>query len=366
MEVLAIILSLIVIVKSIVDIIKRVELGKYAKDNNTPKEQIIRFDLKDNKSCIIGIFLSILLIFVLTFIIMFYRRLGVFLCFWIAVIFCAIFVLILLGNFIGFIFANRYLASLRRQGYIAPQDKRDYDYLVSRLVSADEALLEEDEPLRDASSIIEMVITLLVFAICIGYDIYFAITYDFLSRDIAVLARIMGFLDIFWLICAILFYRNSDNTRYKNKGQTVLGRKTRMSVLGFVIFLMIFACITFFIKKIFKDFSVFIFKTNCSINMQIEDAIAYAANEAIENGLAITDEKLEQIEEGVNILDWDSDCQFADYILEKLDQASFKDIAHLIRNTYEQPQVMMCLEDDQTRVEICGAYTLYDFYDRVH
>lgn len=338
------------------------EADEYIIQNDINKDQIIAYDLNDNKYRIRVIFFSLIGINNTAMGALLVNLGGEILSVILYILLLFIFVALVLYNIVIYIKASVYLDKIKKSGYIVPENRADYSYLIENLVINGQQTLEENEPLRDKVAIVQSIISGFIFLACMAYNVYFGIHYYYFGNDDHTILVIMSILDMVWLINALVLFVKSDNKKYKNTKQNVLGRKNRTTIAGFIAFLIIIGFFTFMVKNALYSMSLYIFKSRCAVNQQWVDSYRMTFNEALNEDYDITGEKLEELKAGTDVTKWENDCEFTDYILEYLKLDSFNEFKKNLKNVYEEPQVIVTLVDKEVEVTITGVYTAEVIY----
>lgn len=249
--------------------------------------------------------------------------------------------------------ASEYLHSLKRQGYILPDNKAEYSYAVEMLIKEDEVEMPEVE--RDKRSLVFSVIALVIFLACIIYNVIFIRIYYYFDSDVAIF---MSVLDLFWLFAAFMFYRQSNNKKYRNDGEIVRAKKNRMTLAASIFFIIFFLGATLFVKNMCYTMLRYIAKSKAQQNVEYQIQMGKDFSTIAEEQGEIPEDVLQELKEGTDITQWENDCEFKSAFLDKYDKNSFSELRDLVRNKDGVPKIIVKYENDEFTVTFENVYSI--------
>ena len=269
---------------------------------------------------------------------------------------------------IKIIVATDYLKQLERAGYILPVDKKDYDGVVENLDTAEQSqgrnaqdLQEEkkQKPINCSGRLLSGV-CVFVFLVCAFLNILFYRKYRIIGESAQGTLGIKFFCDAIWIIMAIVLFIQSDNTRYKELGDTDQGKKIRLSAGKSTLLMIVLLIGTCIVKAVTTQMSDYIFRTMVYNNEEIRRMTQGALEEAYECQQRIDSDTLLMLEEGTNILEWDDSTEFRKMVLERMPSESYESLRENIELAKGEPEMYVRFVDDEFEVQLLNVYTLVD------
>lgn len=354
MQILITILPVCIFVLVLIAVLRRdSEKNKISKDNNVAIDRIIKYDLSDQKK------FSILSAFAFIFVLYIFPRLffaGSAL-FYLAFIFVAGLLMYLLLKLFSCTF---YLHQLKREGYIRPQNKADFNYSLDELPKESNITLAADEDAKHQPSLVFAGIFASIFLLGIAYNIYFYTTNPQFGENAKTVSIMMSIADIFWLISSLIVYRQADNRFYKEPLNDDRNRRKRGSLAGRILYLIVFSAITLFIKDMFYNMTQYIYRANISTNIAIQETVEFAFSNATSELGEIPEDIEAELKNGTNILLWKNDCEYKDHILNTLQYDSFEDITSKIKLQKDTPEIIVTYDGKVFEARILNVYTRED------
>lgn len=343
---------------------KRNHEEKKIKERGFSKEYRIKYDKKDRRAYfIIGIvsFLTIILLSVLSDV----DNFGSFGA--ISYLIALASGLLLIGTVFKYIDCCDYLKKLDRNGYLIPLDKKEYGYSLEELkrISDEErqnnekSVLEAtaDSKKRDSRSIIFCVASIVIYIFSLIYSVDFLTSKYPLYGEPAKNAFVfMLVFDCIWLIFAIKYYIQSNNEKYKDITDICEGKKSRPTLVNSIVALILVMGFLFMIKANFSSLAHFISKNMISVNAMYCDEIQLSFKACNEEGI-IPDEVLKELKGGVDITNWEADCDFKRTILKREGCDSFAELRDKVRNPNGVPQIIVIYDGEKFIVTIENVFT---------
>ena len=237
--------------------------------------------------------------------------------------------------FVRFVIAIFYLRGLKKLGLIIPVDKNLYHGALSELPQID----NKPEGSRNIDSLIIMGLYLAGGATCVALTIKFWKDWNFMS-GINMTLWIYGIIAAIWLVLGVLFYIQSDNSKYRDN---ILDdaddyRKFRISMSTGVIVLLVLLIASFLSIVILNVMVGIMFNVKAendqkmlmSLGHSIKDSLLEVYCEGMEpDEYRSTYQKLK---DGMEITEWESgDDELAKLIEEKYpEQSEIKGAKHEI------------------------------------
>lgn len=201
-----------------------------------------------------------------------------------------------------------YMRRLQQHGYEVPEDKRQYDYILEKLpiqqLTADAVSNAET---RNKSSVILGVLSLVSLIILGISNVLYLVEWSFYHEEIIFMICMIFVIDIVLLVYCVLFFRQTNEVRYKNDVEIDSSRKNRMPFVEGVLTILILICLSVFMKYEAHSLTDYIFKSHVSADMttlqnvdrafvnayvtmeQLDgDAMKYISENDLENGADIT------------------------------------------------------------------------------
>lgn len=221
---------------------------------------------------------------------------------------------------IVFIDGTLYLKGLEKAGYEIPEDKNQYDSLLSNLPR--KIIVEENKAERNKGSItlciIDGIIALIFWGIAIKYIVqWYSIV------DIGFFAFCLTLLGTFWAIGALTNYKQSDNRKYKNFFDNDNNRKNRTPFSNGIATIIILLVISSVCARLPFSMTEYVAKSRLYGDEQIMDSLLKTALDIIaENEYCIEEEwpeSYKMLTEGVDFFeaDWEDDL-FTRKLLESM------------------------------------------------
>jgi len=187
-----------------------------------------------------------------------------------------------------------YLRELVKRGYIIPESKHDYEGIISNLpknpdfISNTEASLQNiTNEGRNKESLIlaslSFILSVVIVIITIGFyeEWYFANIWDVLVVFI--------FAILYWIVSGLVFCRQANNEKYKDRLDLESNKKIRASLGGGLTYVFLMGGFTLLCVAAFMSLMKFIIKNRIATDMARLDNCKYICQE-------IYDEKKDFIE----------------------------------------------------------------------
>ena len=138
-------------------------------------------------------------------------------------------ILILLGLFLGipmflyFLYhmlaSMAYLKRLEKYGYEMPRDREIYENVLERLPKK-EGLVQSEQPTYSKTSKVLLMICICVALIMLGGTGYYIAKWHFMGEEAISMLVIQLIGDVFWVLPAWIFYKQTDTKKYTLKKKT--------------------------------------------------------------------------------------------------------------------------------------------------
>ena len=179
--------------------------------------------------------------------------------------------------------AMSYLKRLRKHGYEVPENKKDYDRLLERLPRQEQNNGMEDVQDRNKASFILGICCLIALLLLLGVNIWYITEWYFLNvGELVFLIGLMSVVDIALFIYGIIFFRQTNEKRYKDDVEIDNARKNRMPVPEGILTILILLGISILVKYTAHSMTDYVFKSRISADMETVQNIHQSLTSAYE------------------------------------------------------------------------------------
>lgn len=145
-----------------------------------------------------------------------------------------------------------YLQRLKKYGYEIPQDKQVYHENLKLLPKMENT--GQTPPGISYGSIVLAVVTGMVAAGLIAYDIWFWGQYSFVGTDIRLFEGILCSGTLLWLLYIVSYAMQISSKKYKNDVEIDANRKNRKSLISGLTNIAGWLALTIFVVWVIKSF----------------------------------------------------------------------------------------------------------------
>ena len=203
-----------------------------------------------------------------------------------------------------------YMRRLQQHGYEVPEDKRQYDYILEKLpiqqLTADVVSSAET---RNKSSVILGVLSLVSLIILGISNVLYLVEWSFYHEEIIFMICMIFVIDIVLLVYCVLFFRQTNEVRYKDDVEIDTNRENRMPLVEGVLTIMILICLSVFMKYEAHSLTDYIFKSHVSADQTSLQNIKRAFESTYIVAEQLDENAMEYIskynlQEGIDITTW--------------------------------------------------------------
>lgn len=152
-----------------------------------------------------------------------------------------------------------YIRRLKAHGYEVPYNKRDYGNSLHKLPCLGDGTIAEG---KSKESLALCILFWCVFMFSNIWNAYYAIHwYGYLEENALFLTKVLIFLDLFWMIMAIVFFFQRNNKKYRDDVDKDLKRKVRMSLERGIVTCVIVLIIVSYVKCIVVEMSEYVYRS---------------------------------------------------------------------------------------------------------
>lgn len=331
------------------------ELNKRIKDGAVPEEYAIRYDGGVQKALFVLFAISgISFLFNIMIASLYFlgedKLLG-----GISLILIVFFLINIIVSMTKYVVANSYLKDFKRAGLIVPDDARNYGFDSRNLVKINEATLPNGMAARDKKTVVFAGIYLIVFVILEVYNLICKFANPQYGSDLFGLFYLMCILDLLWLIISFVVYRQSDNTKYKNQSDDSRGKKNRPSYVAMTGVLLILIVITLVVKSTEVNLLKFMYITYSDNNLYVSDSLRSIIQSRYDDNV-IPINMVSDMKTGFDFLTYPMPGDLAEDMLSYMGCSSYEELKNKIRLTYDEPRVMVWLDNGNVYVRIENVY----------
>lgn len=259
-----------------------------------------------------------------------------------AYFFCDVFLI----TFIIYIVGKIYLIRLKNYGYEVPNDRREYDKKLTNLPKDEKVYkkIVKNQGARNKWSVWLALIHFLVLLTCVIFNICLYIEWKFL-RDVGVFITELCVLDCFWLILTIYYFRQGDNSKYRDAFELDEDKKKRVCFPYGLMLLAVVAIATIFAKMQAFNTMKYMLKTFESEDLATLNTIRAAVAEEYKESPEALSEK------SYILTDMDKpEGEFWTNVAEVLGISNYKELADKIRVADGKPKIEIRIDDDNVVV----------------
>lgn len=139
--------------------------------------------------------------------------------------------------------SHTYLKRLEKYGYIVPENKKDYDNDIERLVN--EEIKSYTEPSKESS-----VLALVSWSVSlgmVGFTIFYFIRFSHMLENMSFLGCVAIFVAILWAVFGAYFWRQRSRERYRDDVEYNSPLKKRNHLVEGLVTVVILLAITVFV-----------------------------------------------------------------------------------------------------------------------
>lgn len=160
-----------------------------------------------------------------------------------------------------------YLRRLRKHGYEVPENKKDYDVLLEKLPRQVQEDTEQTRKKCNKESLALGVCSMVALFVLVGIDIWYISEWYFLRDEIVFMIGLMSVVDVVLFIYCIMFFRQMNETYYKDDVETDAIRKNRMPLAEGVLTVVVLLVISTFVKYTAHSMTDYVFKARVSADI---------------------------------------------------------------------------------------------------
>lgn len=203
-----------------------------------------------------------------------------------------------------------YMRRLQQHGYELPEDKRQYDYILEKLPkqqsTADVVTKVESRNKHSFMLGVLSLLLLIIFGVC---NVLYLVEWSFYHEEIGFMICMIFVVDIVLLVYSVLFFRQTNEVRYKDDVEIDSNRKNRMPLVEGVLTIMILLCLSVFMKYEAYSLTDYIFKSHVSADQTTVQNIERAFESTYIVAEQLDENAMEYIskynlQEGIDITTW--------------------------------------------------------------
>lgn len=151
-----------------------------------------------------------------------------------------------------------YMKRLKSYGYELPINKKDYNNNLRNLPIVAEP---EGVSLGSKYSRAFMIVALALYVIFLGLDIYYYAKWNFMGENSLGLFIVIMILHLFWVFFALALRKQSNKEKYRDDVEKDYSRKTRWSMEGLIVAVVIMAFISLYANICAHTMTEYIYKS---------------------------------------------------------------------------------------------------------
>lgn len=249
-----------------------------------------------------------------------------------------------------------YVHRLKRHGYEIPYNKRDYHNDLRNVpCNGGQSSIPNNREHGNKESRVLFLIYMSIWFIANGWNIYYIVYwYRYVDTVATFLLCAQVILDLYWLISAIVFLRQTSMEKYRDDVETDDARKERTSVEKGVmqgIVMLIVMCI---IKTVLINMSDYICHSRAEHDQLFLEMLQEEINLAIQEETILADsDSYRQMTMGCYISDWGKpEDEFSRTIAERLGISDFSELEDHIYHSDGKPEIYVKISEGKVLIQM--------------
>lgn len=260
-----------------------------------------------------------------------------------------------------------YFRRLEARGYEIPDDKKEYDSMLELLPRTNgEQVVEIEGTVKNKTSKVLLGLCVLVYLVMLGLTIWYYRKWSFIGDDALFLLVIQLVTDVLWLCPIRLFYKQTDNRKYKDDVEIDASRKNRLHWVDGLILILVLAGASLLVKQTAHNMSEYMYQTWMSQDEKriggIRDVFEVAyIDPAISKDDESWRETMAALEEGVDITTWGvPEGEYQEAVAMMLEITDFSSLKSSFQSTDGPAIIYVKMENGNFVVELRNLHKVTD------
>ena len=246
-----------------------------------------------------------------------------------------------------------YIRRIKFHGYEIPYRKSDYDNNLQNVPRKNGQVFDETK--KNIESRILCFIYLIVYLLVNFWNIYYIVSwYKYVDSNAIFLLCVQLILDFYWLISAIIFYRQRNIEKYRDDVEMDAGRKKRTPIEKGMITCAILLIVMVYAKMIIVNMSDYISHSRSEHDQVYLERIQMEISRAMQEEASIQSTvSYKLLEQGCYISDWTkSEDVFSKAIAGNLGISDYSELEDKIFHSDGKPKIYVKISGDDIYVRM--------------
>lgn len=245
-----------------------------------------------------------------------------------------------------------YTHRLKLHGYEVPYNKRDYNNNL-RNVPCNQIQNKKESGKRESGLLFLIFIS--IWLIANIWNIYYVTHwYRYVDTTATFLLCMQTVFDLYWLISAIVFFRQMNMEKYRDDVETDDARKERTPVEKGIFHCAVMLVLMVIIKTMIVNASDYIFHSRAEHDQAFLETMQGQISMAIQEETLIRDSvSYQKMTEGCYLSDWgEPEDEFSRFVAESLGLSDFSELEDKIYNSDGKPEVYVKIDEGKVYIRM--------------